>query len=259
MLATASKITDTNYMNLWIVSIIGEIIILYVLTRHLTQNLYIAAFLLTKSRPVSVGFLSLIFFPGTVIHELSHLFTAEILGVHTGGLTLVPEGIEQTSVRTGSVSIAQTDPLRRAAIGVAPVFVGMATLFTISYFLPGLWNQTAIDFQNGIVFSQYSLYALLLSFYALFAVSNSMFSSPEDMEGFWPVAIVVVLVFGAAYIAGIKFSLPESAILGISNFVQSLATNLGGAVALNITLFGLSHLAIFAVEKMTGRTFIRKS
>lgn len=246
-------------MNLWIVSIIGEIIILYILTRHLTQNLYIAAFLLTKSRAISVGFLSLIFFPGTVIHELAHLFTAEILGVHTGGLTLVPEGIEQTNVRTGSVSIAQTDPLRRAVIGVAPVFVGLATLFTISYFLPTLWEQTAIDIQNGIAFSNYSIYTLLLSFYALFAVSNSMFSSHEDMEGFWPVAIVVILVFGAAYIAGIRFSLPENAVAGVSNFIQSLATNLGGAVLLNITLFALSHLAIFGVEKMTGRTFIRKS
>ncbi len=246
-------------MNIWVLAIIGEIIILYILTRRLTQNLYIAAFLLTKSRAISIGFLSLIFFPGTVIHELAHLFTAEILGVHTGGLTLVPEGIEQTNVRTGSVSIAQTDPLRRAVIGVAPVFVGMATLFTISYFLPVLWNQTAQDFQNGIAFSQYSLYTLLLSFYALFAVSNSMFSSHEDMEGFWPVAIVVILVFGAAYIAGIKFSLPESAVVGVSTFIQSLATNLGGAVALNITLFFLSHLSIFAVEKVTGRTFIRKS
>ena len=246
-------------MNVWIISIIGEIIILYILTRHLTQNLYIAAFLLTKSRAVSIGFLSLIFFPGTVIHELAHLFTAEILGVHTGGLTLVPEGIEQTNVRTGSVSIAQTDPLRRAVIGVAPVFVGLATLFTISYFLPTLWEQTTIDFQNGIAFSKYSFYTLLLSFYALFAVSNSMFSSHEDMEGFWPVAIVIILVFGAAYIAGIKFSLPESAIVGVSNFVQSLATNLGGAVLLNITLFALSRVAIFAVEKATGRTFVRKT
>lgn len=246
-------------MNVWILSIIGEIIILYFLTRHLTQNLYIAAFLLTKSRAVSVGFLSLIFFPGTVIHELAHLFTAEILGVHTGGLTLVPEGIEQTNVRTGSVSIAQTDPLRRAIIGVAPVFVGLASLFTISYFLPTLWEQTAIDFQNGIAFSQYSLYALLLSLYALFAVSNSMFSSHEDMEGFWPVAIVAILVVGALYIAGIKFSLPESAISGVSTFAQSLAKNLGGAVLLNITLFALSHLAIYGVQKMTGRTFVQKS
>lgn len=246
-------------MNVWLLAIIGEIIILYILTRRLTQNLYIASFLLTKSRAVSIGFLSLIFFPGTVIHELAHLFTAEILGVHTGGLTLVPEGIEQTNVRTGSVSIAQTDPLRRAAIGVAPVFVGMATLFTISYFLPVLWNQTALDFQNGIAFSQYSLYTLLLSFYALFAVSNSMFSSHEDMEGFWPVAIVVILVFGAAYIAGIKFSLPANTVAGVSSFIQSLATNLGGVVGLNITLFFLSHLSIFAVEKATGRTFVRKS
>jgi hypothetical protein len=55
-----------------IILIILELIALYFLSRRLTQNLYIATFLLTKSREISVGFLSFLFFPGTVIHELSH-------------------------------------------------------------------------------------------------------------------------------------------------------------------------------------------
>lgn len=239
--------------------IIGaELVFLYFLSRHLTQNLYIALFLLTKSRNVSVSFLSLLFFPGTVIHELSHLFVAEILGVRTAGLTLVPEGIEKTQVRTGSVSIVETDPLRRAVIGVAPVFVGLGALFTISFFLPGVWEQTRLDIANGIAFSNYSVYLLGLLLYSLFAVSNSMFSSPEDMEGFWPVAIVVGLVLGALYIAGIRISIPASAAEGVNIFVMSLATNIGGVVGLNIALFGLSKLLIHLVQRITGRVFIGK-
>src|SRR3989344_7444956 len=143
-----------------VIIILIELLLLYVLSRRLTQNLFVAVFLLTKSRPVAVSFLSILFFPGAVIHELAHLFTAEILGVRTSGLTLVPEGIEQKEVRTGSVSISQSDPIRRAVIGIAPVFVGLGTLGLIVYFLPGFWEQTRLDAANGILITSYAIYAL---------------------------------------------------------------------------------------------------
>ncbi len=240
--------------------IIGlEIITLYLLSRKLSQNLYIVWFLLTKSRPVAIGFLSFLFFPGTVIHELAHLFTAEILGVHTGGLTLVPEGLEDKNVRTGSVAIAQSDPIRRAAIGIAPVFVGLGSLGLISYFIPGVWNQMMIDLSDGILFSQPSFYLFLLSGYSLFAISNTMFSSHEDMEGFWPVVIIITLISAAAYIAGIRITLTETMQTNIAEFFAAAAVTLGYVTGLNISLFLISKALIFGTQKLTGRTLIIKS
>lgn len=239
--------------------IIGiELLLLYFLSRRLTQNLYISSFLLTKSREISIGFLSLLFFPGTVIHELAHMFVAEILQVHTSGLTLVPEGLEQTQVRTGSVSIAQSDPIRRAIIGVAPVFVGLGTLGLISYYLPSLWQQVTIDSANGILFSTASIYLLFLALYSLFAVSNTMFSSPEDMEGFWPVAIVLALIFAALYIVGIRISLTDTMTTNFQTFFTSAATNIGLVLGLNILLFIISKLMISGVEKITKRRIVPK-
>ncbi len=237
--------------------IIAELLALWLLSRRLSQNLYIAAFLLTKSRPIAIGFLSLLFFPGTVIHELAHLFTAEILGVRTSGLTLVPEGLEEKNVKTGSVAIAQSDPIRRAIIGIAPIFVGLGTLGLLSYFLPSIWTQTQIDATQGVLFSSPSLYYMLLTIYSLFAVSNTMFSSPEDMEGFWPVVVVIALVMGAAYIVGIRINLTASTNTAITLFLQSMAINIGYVTALNIGLFGLSTLLIRGVEKITRRTLVR--
>jgi hypothetical protein len=240
--------------------IIGlEIIVLYLLSRKLSQNLYIVWFLLTKSRPVAIGFLSFLFFPGTVIHELAHLFTAEILGVHTGGLTLVPEGLEDKNVRTGSVAIAQSDPIRRAAIGIAPVFVGLGSLGLISYFIPGIWNQMVIDASNTILFSQPSLYLFLLSGYSLFAISNTMFSSHEDMEGFWPVVIIITLISAAAYIAGIRITLTETIQTNITEFFTGVAVTLGYVTGLNISLFLISKALIAGTQKLTGRVLITKS
>lgn len=233
--------------------ITGEFVLLYFLSRRLTQNLYIAVFLLTKSRPIAISFLSILFFPGTVIHELAHLFTAEILGVRTGGLTLVPEGIEQKEVRTGSVSISQSDPIRRAVIGIAPVFVGLGALGVISYFLPGLLEQTATNATHGVLFTGYAVYLFIITIYSLFAVSNTMFSSPEDLEGFWPVVLVVILLIVAAYIAGIRINFTEPASVGITAFFRSVAINLGYITGLNVVLLSISSLLIRGVEKLTKR------
>lgn len=238
--------------------ILAELIFLWVLSRKLSQNLFIAAFLLTKSRPVAVGFLSLLFFPGTVIHELAHLFTAEILGVRTSGLTLVPEGIEQKNVRTGSVSIAQSDPVRRAVIGIAPIFAGLGTLGLLSYFLPGIWEQVALDIQNDILFTSYSVYIFALMGYAFFAVSNTMFSSPEDLEGFWPVVGVITILAVAFYIAGIRVNLTETTLANVTQFFRSAGFMLGYIATLNIILFLLSKGSIRLVENLTKRQLIKR-
>ncbi len=233
--------------------IILELIILWLLSRRLSQNLFISIFLLTKSRPFAISVLSLIFFPGTVIHELAHLFTAEILGVRTSGLTLVPESIEQKDVRTGSVSIAQSDPIRRALIGIAPIFAGLGLLGVLSYFLPGILEQVQLDIANNILFTSYSVYTLIVMVYALFAVSNTMFSSPEDMEGFWPVVGVITLLATAMYIAGIRIHLTDQTLIKLTVFLQSTAVNMGYIGAFNVCLFFLSKGLIRMVEKLTKR------
>lgn len=223
-----------------IIILILELVLLWIVSKRLTQNLYIALFLLTTSRPVSISLLSVLFFPGTVIHELSHLFVAEISGVRTGGLTLVPEALDQPDVRTGSVSIAQTDPVRRAIIGIAPVFSGLLGLFVLSYYLP------TVPFP----------WTLLLS-YGLFAISNTMFSSKEDMEGFWPVATVILILGIAMYITGIRISLTEQISSVVTDIGTRMVTATGWVAAANTLLFFCTKLLISIVEHLTKRRIIQ--
>lgn len=213
---------------------------------------------MTRSRPVAISIISFLYFPGTVVHELSHLFTAEILGVHTGGLTLSPEGLENPSVRTGSVMISKTDPIRRAIIGIAPLFVGITTLTLLSAILPNLYSQTALDFQNNILFSSISIYYLLLTLYSLFAISNSMFSSPEDMEGFPGVTIALSLIGIAAYFSGITMTLPPEWTSSIQQTLSTLTTSMGYIVGFNLLLFGISISCISLAKKVSGRKVVRK-
>src|SRR3989337_2674203 len=93
----------------------AELIALYVLSQSLTQAVFELTVLVFRARSVGITIVTLLTFPGTVVHELSHLFTAEVLGVRTGKLTLVPENIREEEVKAGSVMIADTDPFRRYA------------------------------------------------------------------------------------------------------------------------------------------------
>ena len=140
--------------------LIIELTFLYLLSRRVIGTLYRLLQMLTRSRPMAIWIVSIIFFPGTVVHELAHLFTAEILGVRTGKLTLVPESLEGNEINAGAVMIAATDPFRRTLIGLAPVYVGIIVLVATS-------SLTVLP---------------ILTFYIMFAVSNSMFSSEEDMK-----------------------------------------------------------------------------
>lgn len=224
-------------MWLFFLGIIVELVILGMLSSRLTQLSFTVLLRLTHSRSVAITILTIILFPGTVIHELSHLFTAEILGVHTGKLTLAPQSIEGEEVQSGSVQVAVTDPFRRTLIGIAPTITGMISLSILSWYLSHT-QQLII----GI--------ALL---YLILTISNTMFTSKEDLKGVLPVAITLVLFFSAFYISGIRIILPVHIQITINNVVQSLAQYLGAAVGINLMGILVNTLLLLILQKRHHR------
>jgi len=224
--------------------LIGEITILYFFSAALTQNLYLVFLLVFRNRHVAVSLVTGLLFPGTVIHELSHLFTAEILGVHTGRLTLTPEAIEEKEVKTGSVAIAQTGPFRRAAIGLAPFWTGLIALGVLSYFLTSE-KITQINVINNI-----NIVKIIL-IYLIFTVSNTMFASPEDLKGLFPLMLTLVIAAGAAYASGFRFFLTGQALTIATQAETSLVHTLWIVLALNGVLLLISRLLIILTTKIT--------
>ena len=136
----------------------------------------------------------LILLPGVVVHELSHLITAEVLLVRTAGLNFSPEP-DGDKLVLGSVGITQTDPVRRAIIGFAPVLIGIAFIaFSFFYFLS---DRSLLHFpwNFGLVF------------FIVFEVSNTMFSSRKDLEGTIALLFVITIIAFACYFVGLR--LPE--------------------------------------------------
>ncbi|MEK7543908.1 MAG: hypothetical protein AAB557_03505 [Patescibacteria group bacterium] len=221
-----------------------ELVLLYFLSRRVIQTVYTVLFYLTRSRTIGIWIVTIIFFPGTIVHELSHLFTAEILGVHTGKLTLIPESLEGTEIKAGGVMIAETDPLRRTLIGLAPVYIGIVVLTALSYALSTLFFH-GTNVSNGAYGSYWSntnIYLTIVIGYLLFAISNSMFSSNEDMKGVLPFAITAAIFLIAGYFAGLRVGLTGELLTGLNLVTTTLVRSLGIVVGVNLIVLAATSL-----------------
>lgn len=241
---------------LWLfISILIELLILYLISRRLTQGLFEIALRLTRSPQTSIGFVTLLLFPGTIIHELSHLFTAEVLGVRTGQISLVPEipsKLEQGKshdIRTGGVQIAKTGPLRRYVIGIAPIIVGIIVLSAISYLVLPYFDELKTAIYNLSLPPLSTSLILFVTIYLLFSISNSMFSSPTDLEGFWAVTIVFGLIFGALYWMGLRFELTGAVLEITDRILTSLSQSLGVVLIINMLFLAITSFFIRNIKK----------
>ncbi len=215
-------------------------VLLGLLSSLVIASLFRLLYRISHHKHFSLSVLTVLLFPGTIIHELSHLFVAEILGVRTGKLTLIPEGLDEREeleggeIRAGSVAVAKTDPFRRSAIGVAPVVAGIGVLTALSYLLQT--NNT-----NAIT---------IIIYYIMFAVSNSMFSSREDMKGVVPLLLTLALFAAAAYAAGLRIGLTGQALVVAGNIVSSLVSSLGMVLAVNGVILIALKLLSLAITKV---------
>ncbi len=226
----------------------AELLLLYFLSAAVSRALYRFFTLLFRTRPIAVSLLLAIQFPGTVIHELAHLFTAEILGVQTGKLRLEPESIREESIQAGSVMIAETDPVRRALIGLAPLFWGMTALAALSYFIPTLYESV---FAFGLpLWENRDFYLLFGVGYLLYAVSNTMFPSPVDMQGVTPILIALVGISVLGGVLGVQIPISIAVAEVVSQLILTLTKSLGVVLGLNIVLLSLAHLLIIWFSRL---------
>ncbi|MBI2404828.1 hypothetical protein HYV22_01460 [Candidatus Gottesmanbacteria bacterium] len=236
-----------------LIILLAELVVLYFLSRHMSQLIYGLFLFLFRHRSLAVTATTILFFPGTVVHELAHLFTAEVLGVHTGKLSLVPENLEEEEVQAGSVQIAKTDPFRRYVIGFAPLFVGITIIAAISYFIrrpfavyPELVEGQGDALQNALIYGT--------GYYLLFVISNSMFSSKEDLKGFIAFAIAITLLLAAGYVAGIRIGLTGTILEFINRILDALVKSTGLVLVIN----GVLLLIIRILLSISGKIFRRK-
>lgn len=187
---------------LFVISFFVELLILFFLSRQLNLYLSFSLYHLTKNKKIVIYLMALLFFPGTLIHELAHALFAALLLVPIRGMSLLPH-IQGNRVRLGSVEILKCDPIRRLIIGIAPFLFGTALLLLSLFFLTAdhIFSHPLSLFFAGLV---------------AFEIGNTMFASEKDMEGARELIISFIILGIFLYLLGFH---PDSSSL------QSALTN----------------------------------
>jgi hypothetical protein len=170
---------DTQW--LWLI-LLGQLILLYFFAQTSLNELFYFFKRVFRNDSLVFTIISILFLPGTIVHELSHFFMAMILFLKVKDITIFPKWQENT-IKLGSVTYIKRDPIRGLIVGIAPVIVG------ILFFL---WLGTL---QLQFSFNNLYSYGLL---YVIFVVSSTMFSSKQDLVDLGialPISILVGIIF----------------------------------------------------------------
>lgn len=220
------------------------IIMLSVLRTRLHFEFVAVSILIFGSNLVGKWIYTIIFLPGTILHELSHWLMAELLGVGTGEITILPDfedKLEGDREKLGSVETAKTGPLRSFFIGAAPFITGLSVLFVLGSLL----------LQGGWLFWQYALI-----FYGIIIVGSSMLLSREDRRS-WPFIAILVTILVVVYYA-LPIKIPEQFIVATTSLLVKLNQVLFVTVFAILVIIGISYGLRRIIEKLLGKKVIRR-
>lgn len=189
--------------------------LLYLSGKILINLLTDISYLLTSKNQLARIISFLIFFPGVIVHELSHFFMASLLFVPTGAISFFPE-----KENLGSVKVAKSDPIRLGLIGLAPTFVGTGAIIAIFfYFL----KFSLINFSLPNLVSLFSNTQNFLWLYLIFSINNTMFTSPSDRQSFFGLVALFLIVLGILYLFNL-FPFINKYLLQYGNYLVNLIT-----------------------------------
>lgn len=182
---------------------------------------------------------SIIFLPGTLIHEISHFLVAALTGARTGKIEIFPEYLEDsdeesTHVALGSVQTQKLNPIRGFLMGIAPFIFGMALLVWLAFLL-----QTA--------YSEGNTWLVILEGYLFFTIANSFFPSWTDIKQTLPFVIISLVVALLAWYFGFQISLSST------SYVWTVLDSLWKAVLISILLNLAIIGVLFILNQITKR------
>ena len=213
-----------------------QVIALYIFSRAVVKQLYSFFDIFIKSQKIVFIMVSILYFPGTIIHEMSHFFTAIILFLNVKDIRIFPE-FENDHIRLGSVSFEKKDFIRGILVGVAPIIFAMLIFFIVA---------------TNALYPTNSLGLNILFGYLIFTISSTMFSSKKDIVDLIYVIPLAIILIGVT----IYFGINDSALFK-SDFITKLTINffekvnfyLFFSLIINIVLLGVLKVVVFLFKR----------
>lgn len=235
---------------------------LTVLQRVLHFEIQAIFLLLTRRGEIALALFSLLFFPGVLLHELSHFLMALLLGVRTGRFSLWPQPLPDGRLRLGYVETQSTDVVRDALIGTAPLIVGSAFVVYAGLSqlgLPLLWEfwqegGWRAFFQSLITLPERPDFWLW--FYLTFTVSSTMLPSRSDRRAWLPVGIFVGFVIILAILVGAGAWMATHLAPLLNSGMRALAVVIGVSLAVHLVLLPPLWLVRRSLGRLTGLSVV---
>ncbi|RPI23828.1 MAG: hypothetical protein EHM70_22025 [Chloroflexota bacterium] len=238
----------------WLLLLVGPLLFLQRRLHRETQAIFL---LVTRRSEIALVLFSLLFFPGVLLHELSHYVMARLLGGRTGRLSLIPSPQKDGRLQLGYVETSATDFLRDALIGTAPLltgglFVAYAGLHRMD--LTGLW--TSLNIQGATLLDTldrlHQIPDFWLWFYLTFTVSSTMMPSASDRRAWLPVTMVVGVLIAAVLVAGAGPWLLENVASPLNQALRAVAVVFGIGVGTHMVLLLPLWVLRQALTRLTG-------
>lgn len=240
---------------LWFVAMLVPLIFLQ---RYLHREIQAVFLILTRDARLTIGIFQVIFLPGVFLHELSHFVMAKVLGVRTGGFSVIPRALPNGRLQLGYVETAKSDIVRDSLIGAAPLIFGTLFVAYVAVYrldMRVLWDT----FRNG----QFDLFWMgirflptvkdfYLWFYLAFTVSSTMMPSESDRHAWLELLISVGVLFAIALLIGAGPWMLDNVAPRVSNFLSSVAVVLGLSSVIHAVLILPALLLHRLLTRATG-------